>query len=165
MAFVLLIPDPHESMEIRSRAAPAPSGRLKYGVSIGAVNCKVENSDNVFGNGFFGAFGTAPYHFAATTDGLMNTIGTEAPGEQHQRVGPCTTADRANATCSTTVSCRHRSRTPTTPPLVVSTNLPVRPLLLRLLQKRRHPSSSRSRMAPGSLLRGGVRHAELLSHP
>jgi hypothetical protein len=85
------------------QSSNGPSGRLKYGVSIGAVNCKVENSDNVFGNGFFGAFGAGPYHFAATTDGLMNTIGT-APGEQRQRVGSCTTADRANATCSTTVS-------------------------------------------------------------
>ncbi|MGC2291101.1 MAG: right-handed parallel beta-helix repeat-containing protein, partial [Candidatus Acidiferrales bacterium] len=79
------------------------SGRFKYGVSVGTVNCKTENSDSVFGNGFFGAFGTAPYHFAATTDGLMNTIGM-APGEQRQRVASCTTAARANATCSTTVS-------------------------------------------------------------
>lgn len=79
------------------------SGRFKYGVSIGTVNCKTENSDSVLGNGFFGAFGTAPYHFAATTDGMMNTIGT-APGEQRQRVASCTTAARANATCSTTVS-------------------------------------------------------------
>lgn len=79
------------------------SGRFKYGVSIGTIHCKTENSDSVFGNGFFGAFGTAPYHFAATTDGMMNTIGA-APGEQRQRAASCTTAARANAACSTTVS-------------------------------------------------------------
>ena len=33
---------------------------------------------------FFGVFGMAPYHFASSTDGLMNTIGT-VPGEQRQR--------------------------------------------------------------------------------
>jgi hypothetical protein len=80
-----------------------PTSRLRYGVNIGSINCLGENSDNVFGNGFFGAFGTVAYHFASTTDGLMNTIGA-APGEQRKRVVSCTTSARANATCNTTVS-------------------------------------------------------------
>jgi hypothetical protein len=80
-----------------------PASRLRYGVNIGLVHCLAENSDNVFGNGFFGAFATAAYHFASTTDGLMNTIGA-APGEQRKRVVSCTTAARADATCNTTVS-------------------------------------------------------------
>ena len=80
-----------------------PASRLRYGVNIGSVHCSAENSDNLFGNGFFGAFGTAPYHFASTTEGLMNTIGV-APGEQRKRVASCTTSARSNATCSTTVS-------------------------------------------------------------
>ena len=62
-----------------------------------------ENSDRYRVTDFLEAFGTAPYHFASTTDGLMNTIGA-APGEQRQRVVSCTTSARANATCNTTVS-------------------------------------------------------------
>ncbi len=144
MAFISLIPDPHESVEIRSRVT-ATSGRLKHGVSIGAMNCKVENSDNVFGNTILQRSGQ---HFPSRHH--------RQPDEHHRnRSRRATPARRVLYHCR---SGQRRSdsfladttrQTPTTPPLVVSTNLPVRPLLLRLLQKAAaSASSSRSRTHP-----------------
>ena len=102
-AFESLIPDPRESLEIRCRAATADRDDSNTASASEQLTAKRRTRIAFLATAFSAPSEQAPYHFAATTDGLMNTIGM-APGEQRQRVASCTTAARANATCSTTVS-------------------------------------------------------------